>query len=91
MDLNIDITMPEALVYVHHPNDPNSRKLVAVEYLVPDVLVSSEEDLPDLFPGDHDHWHHVEDAGVWGLHAWVWYPNPEGVFHDTNPRVGTGD
>ncbi|NGP75125.1 hypothetical protein G3570_00660 [Balneolaceae bacterium YR4-1] len=91
MDLNVNITMPEALVYVHNPADPNSRRLVAVEYLVPDNLVSSEEELPDLFPGDHDHWHHVEDAGVWGLHAWVWYPNPEGVFHDTNPRVGTGD
>ena len=23
----------------------------------------------------------------WTLHAWVWLPNPEGVFHDTNPRV----
>lgn len=23
----------------------------------------------------------------WTLHAWVWMPNPEGVFHATNPRV----
>lgn len=23
----------------------------------------------------------------WTLHAWVWMPNPEGVFHSTNPRV----
>lgn len=23
----------------------------------------------------------------WTLHAWVWMPNPEGVFHPTNPRV----
>lgn len=23
----------------------------------------------------------------WTLHAWAWLPNPEGVFHDTNPRV----
>lgn len=26
----------------------------------------------------------------WTLHAWVWYPNPEGVFHSTNPRVDSG-
>lgn len=23
----------------------------------------------------------------WTLHVWAWYPNPEGVFHATNPRV----
>lgn len=23
----------------------------------------------------------------WTLHAWVWFDNPEGVFHPTNPRV----
>lgn len=23
----------------------------------------------------------------WTLHVWAWYPNPEGVFHPTNPRV----
>lgn len=27
----------------------------------------------------------------WTLHAWVWQPNPEGVFHPTNPRIGTGN
>ncbi len=26
----------------------------------------------------------------WTLHAWVWYDNPEGVFHPTNPRVNPG-
>ncbi|MDX1585987.1 MAG: hypothetical protein R3222_04550 [Balneolaceae bacterium] len=26
----------------------------------------------------------------WTLHTWAWYPNPEGVFHATNPRVGSG-
>ncbi|MDX1566512.1 MAG: hypothetical protein R3223_01850 [Longimicrobiales bacterium] len=25
----------------------------------------------------------------WTLHAWVWHDNPEGVFHATNPRVGS--
>ncbi|MDX1671435.1 MAG: hypothetical protein R3211_03780 [Balneolaceae bacterium] len=27
----------------------------------------------------------------WTLHAWVWYPNPEGIFHPTNPRLGSGN
>jgi hypothetical protein len=22
------------------------------------------------------------------LHVWLWYPNPEGIFHGTNPMVG---
>lgn len=26
----------------------------------------------------------------WTLHAWVWFDNPEGVFHSTNPRVNVG-
>lgn len=25
----------------------------------------------------------------WTLHAWVWMDNPEGLFHPTNPNVGS--
>ncbi len=34
--------------------------------------------LPPLLIG-HGKW--------WTLHTWVWMPNPDGVFHPTNPRV----
>lgn len=37
-----------------------------------------EDPLPPLLIA-HGKW--------WTLHAWVWYPNPEGIFHSTNPRV----
>lgn len=37
-----------------------------------------DQPLPELLIG-HGKW--------WTLHAWIWAPNPEGVFHHTNPRI----
>lgn len=37
-----------------------------------------EQPLPELLIA-HGKW--------WTLHAWIWAPNPEGVFHSTNPRI----
>ena len=31
-----------------------------------------------------------EEFGVFGLHAWVWRDNPNGLFAETNPRVSCG-
>lgn len=31
--------------------------------------------------------HPVPAAGIWGLHAWVWKHNPDGMFADWNPEV----
>lgn len=91
IDSTVDHLEPEVLVYQRNPADPDKRRLGAVEYMIPTNLVGSKSDLDGAFPGvDGDHWHKLAlPAGTfWTLHAWIWYPNPEGVFHDENPRVG---
>jgi len=90
VDGEVDIKSPEALVYVDNPAKDGKRRLVAVEYIIPKPIIPNESDLPDLFSGDSDHWHFESEINAWTLHAWVWYPNPEGMFHGPNPRVGTG-
>ncbi len=91
MDAEVIPTQPEALVYVDNPADDSKRRLVAVEYLIPENLVENQSELDGKFPGvDGDTWHHEHEIQAWTLHAWVWYDNPEGVFHSTNPRVNPG-
>lgn len=75
----VDIAQPEVLVYA--PWRGGELRLVAVEWLIPG---SGEEDPPELLG---HHFHFVEDAGVWGLHAWIWQHNPDGMFADFNPRL----
>lgn len=69
---------PEALVYEMRPN--GKLKLVALEYLVPIT-----EARPTLF-GQQFHPH--SSLPFWILHAWIWKPNPAGLFEDWNPSVG---
>ncbi len=91
MDAEVIPTQPEALVYVDNPADDSKRRLVAVEYLIPEDLIEDQSDLDGKFPGvDGDTWHHEHEIHAWTLHAWVWYDNPEGVSHSTNPRVNQG-
>lgn len=92
MDDEIVPTEPEALVYVDNPVHADKRKLVAAEYIIPDPKKEiTHSDLNNKFPGvDGDIWHYEDAVSGWTLHAWIWYPNPEGVFHGTNPRVGSG-
>lgn len=73
---------PEALVYEMRPN--GKLKLVGLEYIVP-IDAWTEDEPPSLF-GQHFHEH--PDLPLWVLHAWVWAPNPTGMFADWNPRVG---
>jgi len=79
-DATIEANRPEALVY---EVDQNRLQLVAVEYIVPwSSWVSS--DPPRLF--DHD-FTSVTSLQIWALHAWIWRPNPLGMFANYNPRV----
>jgi hypothetical protein len=80
LDGNVDARAPEALVY--EVRDTGLR-LVAVEYIVPFSAWSSAEP-PALF-GQPFHAH--DDLGVWALHAWIWRPNPLGMFADYTPSV----
>jgi len=72
---------PEALVFEMRPN--GKLKLVGLEYIVP-VDAWTGEMPPSLF-GRHFHQHPT--LPLWVLHAWVWQPNPSGMFQDWNPNV----
>lgn len=93
LDGTVNPTEPEALVYVDNPAHDDKRRLAAVEYIVPYEVIPSDasaSELDDMFPGvEGDKWHKEDDIDSWTLHAWIWYPNPEGLFHSTNPRVGS--
>lgn len=73
-----DLTHPAALVY--EPRD-TGYKLAAVEYVVP----GSPDDTPPVLLGQQ--FTYLASLGVWKLHAWIWQPNPDGMFADFNPTI----
>lgn len=81
-DANAELLAPEALVY--EPRKNGKMRLVAVEYIIPFDAHPATEDPPELLG---QHFHAVEDAGVWGLHIWLWRHNPNGLFAEWNPNV----
>jgi hypothetical protein len=85
LDDTFDMDKPEILVYA--PGSDGSLTLVAAEYAVP---VELSPNAPEGFTGGEDEWHINEDFGLWVLHAWIWFDNPDGMFNDTNPLVQTG-
>jgi hypothetical protein len=83
LDAEFDPERPELLVYAQDLCEGQMR-LVAVEYAVPTNLSASA---PEGFTGDADEWHRQDNFGLWTLHAWIWFRNPDGVFAELNPRV----
>jgi hypothetical protein len=83
MDCTFDLAHPETLLYV--PSDDGLR-LVGVEY---SVLSSCTSTAPEGFTGDADEWEpNAEGRPVWGLIAWLWIGNPNGVFAEPpNPVI----
>jgi len=73
-----DLTHPAALVYEPRSTGP---KLVAVEYVTP----GSPDDTPPVLLGQP--FTYLSELGVWKLHAWIWEPNPAGMFKDYNPNI----
>lgn len=78
--LPLDPASPAALVY--EPEADGSYRLVAVEYVVPDP--DKTMDAPHLLGKPFTY---LDSLGVWKLHAWIWRPNPAGMFQDYNPTV----
>jgi hypothetical protein len=71
----LDPVNPEAMVYA---DDGTGRlRLVAVEWV--STTPGHVMNIP---------LHFNPDVGLWVLHAWVWSPNPDGMFADMNPRTG---
>jgi len=73
---SVDANQPQAMVY---EVDGNRLQLVAVEYIVPGNLAQ-----PTLF-GRPFFWN--DKLKIWALHAWIWRPNPRGIFENYNPSV----
>ncbi|HET6910335.1 MAG TPA: hypothetical protein VFH54_13420 [Mycobacteriales bacterium] len=76
----LDPAHPAALVY--EPRSDGSYQLVAVEYVVPG---DADMTPPHLLGRDFTY---LSSLGVWKLHAWIWRPNPSGMFADYNPNSG---
>jgi len=72
---------PDGLIY--QPLPDGRLKLVAVEFAIPFTLWNKPEP-PTLLGATFQR---EDEFGVFGLHAWVWLPNPRGLFAETNPRV----
>lgn len=87
-DPSLDETRPEVLVY--EPKANGGLKLVAVEYLVP-----ATGPRPSLFGQALENGPPIPTPGgvvpTYALHAWVWQPNPSGIFAAFNPSVSCAD
>ncbi len=82
-DLVLDPLQPELLLYA--PSG-NGLRLVGVEYFVANVGQERPEvmgiPLHGPMPG-----HEEGMPEHYDLHAWIWQPNPNGMFADFNPNV----
>ncbi len=80
LDATIEPNRPEALVY---EVDGDRLKLVAVEYIVPWTAWAPTAP-PQLFGRA---FFRNTKLQLWALHAWIWRPNPSGMFANYNPAV----
>jgi hypothetical protein len=84
-DLAVDLLQPEVLVYA--PGPDGQLRLVAVEW----VARGSNSNPPGVSepPSVLGMPMHilVPQVGFYIMHAWVWEPNPAGMFVDWNPNV----
>lgn len=84
LDTALDPLMPEAMVY--HTARDGRLKLGAVEYIVPAAAWDAEGHAgPPAVLGQRLHLNAT--LGVYVLHAWLWKPNPAGLFSDWNPDL----
>ena len=80
----IDPAMPDALIY--EPDEDGSPTLLGAEFAVPFTLWTGQA--PPDFLGNT--FQREDEFGVFGLHAWVWRDNPDGLFAESNPTVSCG-
>jgi hypothetical protein len=80
LDATVVANQPEALVY---EVDGNRLQLVAVEYIIPWAAWVPATP-PQLYGRSFTS---VTSLHLWALHAWIWRPNPLGIFANYNPNV----
>jgi hypothetical protein len=83
IDLVIDPLQPEAMVYV--PDETGALQLVSVEYMVPAAAWDAEHSQPPSIFGQA--FGYNANVGKYTLHAWIWRPNPSGMFAYYNPEL----
>ncbi|MCT2591516.1 hypothetical protein LHJ74_16680 [Streptomyces sp. N2-109] len=79
---------PAAVLYA--PDGEGGRKMVALEYIVPDRDQNPEtvEDIYAFGQRLKGPITNIPQLGVhYALHVWLWEKNPLGLFADWNPRV----
>jgi hypothetical protein len=83
-DLTTDALQPEALVYAP---ENGTLRLAAVEWVVrgPNSNPPGTPDPPSVLGMQMNILNPA--VGFWLMHAWVWKPNPAGMFEDWNPDV----
>jgi hypothetical protein len=88
-DLAVDPLEPEVLVYASGPD--GQRKLVAVEWVVRGPDSNPPGVTPPPIPTVLGMEMHIlvppPGPAFYLMHAWVWKPNPAGMFEDFNPEV----
>jgi len=84
-DNAVNLLEPEVLVYA--TGDDGELELVAVEWIVrgPNTLPPGPAEAPSVL-GTPMHIL-VPAVGFHIMHAWIWKPNPAGMFADFNPDV----
>ena len=87
LDGTLDVRKPEVLVY--EPRANGRLDLVAVEYVVfaSDWAGSRP---PELYGRQLHHFpapNRYDLPSFYALHAWIWAPNPDGLFANMNPKV----
>lgn len=80
-DATIDLSEPEVLFY--EPQQDGRLQLVGAEPVVP-IEAWPESEPPSLFGQE---FHRNEEAGLFGLHIWVWRHSPDGIFSFWNANV----
>jgi hypothetical protein len=82
IDGSVQVDQPELLLY--EPEKNGRLRLLAVEYIIPYTFHARSAEPPVLFGQEFKQ---NDTFQLWGLHAWVWDENPNGMFASWNPRV----
>ncbi len=84
VDAVVDPLQPEAMVYV--PDETGALLLASVEYIVAaGAWDAAHSQPPTLF--DQTFGYNPGFGGMYTLHAWIWRPNPSGMFAYYNPDL----
>lgn len=84
LDTTIDIENPEVLFY--EPQQNGDLELVGVEMVVPIDAWEAQhgDEIPSVLGQE---FHRNDQAGLLGIHVWIWRDNPNGMFEFAHPNV----